>query len=96
MAGAFSQPAAFTIGNGARREPSARGFSFFNTDFNIVKRVHFDETKNLEFRWEAFNLFNQVVFGGPASNVNSLAGYGTVGGQANVRRIIQFGLKLNF
>ncbi len=95
-AGAFSQPAAFTIGNGARREPSARGFSFFNTDFNIVKRVHFDETKNLEFRWEAFNLFNQVVFGGPASNVNSLAGYGTVGGQANVRRIIQFGLKLNF
>lgn len=93
---AFSQPQAFTIGTGARREPSARGFPFFNTDFNIMKRTYIGETTNIEFRWEAFNLFNQVVFGAPGQNFNSVTGYGRVGGQANARRIMQLGLKLNF
>jgi hypothetical protein len=93
---AFSQPAPFTFGTGARREPHARGFSFYNTDFNIIKRTYFGETANVEFRFETFNLFNQVVFGNPNTNWNSLTAFGTVGGQANARRIVQLGLKINF
>lgn len=94
--GAFTQPAPFTIGNGARREPQARGFPYYNTDFNVVKRFYLGEVTNIEFRWESFNVFNQVVFGNPASNFNSPTSYGRVGGQGNVRRIMQFGLKINF
>jgi hypothetical protein len=37
---------------------SFRYGSFYNTDLRLSRRIHFGESKNLEFLAEAFNLFN--------------------------------------
>ncbi len=49
----------------------------------------------LSFEAEFFNLFNQTVFSGPITSVNSV-NFGRVFGQANAPRLIQFSLKLFF
>ena len=46
-----------------------RGPNQFNTDFSVIKRFRFDEAKNIEFRAEFFNLFNNVNFANPISNL---------------------------
>ena len=37
---------------------SLRGDSFFTTDLRLSKKFHLSETRNVEFLWEMFNLFN--------------------------------------
>ncbi|HEU0048591.1 MAG TPA: hypothetical protein VFQ43_13420, partial [Nitrososphaera sp.] len=95
-AAAFSQPAAFTIGNSSRLLSDARSFPSYNENFSIIKRTYITETVNLEFRAEFFNAFNRVVFGNPNGDFNFLPGFGQIGYQANAPRQIQFGLKFNF
>ncbi|MCU1264881.1 MAG: Cna protein B-type domain, TonB-dependent Receptor Plug Domain protein [Acidobacteria bacterium] len=43
-----------------------------NVDFSIIKRFRFAETKSLEFRTEFFNLFNNVNFANPISDLNAV------------------------
>jgi hypothetical protein len=96
---AFRQPAPFTIGNGARVEPNARGFGYYNEDFSVIKRFPFNwptEASNIEIRWEVFNLFNRTTFNNPNSDINDPASFGRVTGQANTPRNMQFAIKLNF
>lgn len=93
---AWSQPAPFTLGTGSRTEPSLRGFPLMNEDFSLIKRTYINETANVEFRAEFFNLFNRVIFGNPATNTNDPINFGRSFSQANTPRIIQFGLKVNF
>jgi hypothetical protein len=98
-AAAFTNPAPFTFGNVSPTESSVRGFATWNTDLSLIKRTKvpkLGETGNVEFRAEAFNLFNQVQFSNPDSNWNDTVGFGTVGGQNNAARVIQFGIKINF
>ncbi|CAN5828599.1 hypothetical protein BH20ACI4_BH20ACI4_02410 [soil metagenome] len=45
-----------------------RGPRQFNMDLSISRRFRIDETKNIEFRTEFFNLFNTVNFANPISN----------------------------
>ena len=92
---AFVQPAPFTFGTGAPREPDLRNFALFNEDLALSKRTYIGETMNVELRAEFFNLLNRVRFGNPNTNSTS-GGFGLVGGQGNSPRTIQFGLKLNF
>ncbi|MBC8166927.1 MAG: TonB-dependent receptor, partial [Bryobacteraceae bacterium] len=66
-AAAFQSPAAFTFGNAGSVLPNARTFNTYNEDFGILKRTRFTESINLELRFEMFNAFNRVIFGGPAS-----------------------------
>jgi len=96
---AFQQPAPFTFGTGASIEPDLRGFTFRNEDLSIIKRTYISnvsEVFNVEFRAELFNVFNRTIFSNPATNVNSPTTFGIVGGQANLPRNIQFGIKINF
>jgi carboxypeptidase family protein len=67
-----------------------RGPRQANVDFSIIKRFRIDEEKNFEFRAEFFNLFNQVNFDNPISNLNVIA---SSGGSidANTGRIINPG-----
>jgi hypothetical protein len=93
----WSQPAAFTFGNGPRTQPNLRGPAFFDEGFSVFKRFNLhSEGRYLEFRSEFFNIFNRVVFGGPNANVNDPLNFGIIGWQANTPRIIQFALKFVF
>ena len=47
-----------------------------NVDFSVIKRFPLRETKNIEFRAEFFNLFNQVNFANPISNLNAISSSG--------------------
>ena len=94
---AFSQPAPYTFGNAPKRLPNVRTPALYNEDFSAFKRFGLGgESRYLEFRAEFFNVFNRVVFGGPAANINSPSTFGTIGSQANEPRVAQFALKLLF
>ncbi len=47
-----------------------------NVDFSVIKRFPLDERRNIEFRSEFFNLFNQVNFANPISDLNAVAASG--------------------
>ncbi|MBA3323495.1 MAG: hypothetical protein H0T45_18900, partial [Pyrinomonadaceae bacterium] len=74
-----------------------RGPRQTNVDFSVFKRFPIGETRNVEFRSEFFNLFNQVNFANPISDLNAgPASFGRIISTSNNPRIIQFALKLNF
>ena len=73
-----------------------RGPRYFNTDLAIIKGTQLGERVNLQFRAEFFNVFNNVNFKLPNSNISSAqAGLITAVVQDS-QRIIQFGMKLRF
>ena len=86
------------------------GPRFARFDISLVKKIKFTETKNLEFRSEFLNAFNNINFlvGNPANDVNGIAVGGATFGQVNNAyqdlsttndpggRLIQFVLRLNF
>lgn len=79
---AFGVPANGKIGTSGQVLPNVRTFFNMNEDFGILKRSYITETMNVELRFELFNAFNRVIFGGPDSNISS-PNFGTVSGQAN-------------
>jgi hypothetical protein len=64
-------------------------------DFMLSKRTAIRERSSLEFRAEAFNLFNWVNFGAPDSNVGD-PGFGIISSMTTSPRIVQLALKLYF
>jgi hypothetical protein len=95
-AAAFSQPGNFQFGTGAANYGDIRTFAFFNEDFGILKNIPIVEGHKLQFRAEAFNLLNRVVFGGPNGNTLGGAAFGQIGSTANQPRSIQMGLRYSF
>jgi len=82
-----------TVGRGAFYGPH-----LFSWDLGFFKNNQITEQVNLQFRAEFFNLFNQVNFNNPNTNVSG-GGFGTITTthpNAGDPRIIQFGLKLLF
>jgi len=57
--------------------------------------VAIHEKVNLDFRAEAFNLFNWVNFGAPDSNVGD-PGFGIISSTTTSPRILQLAMKLRF
>jgi hypothetical protein len=53
-----------------------RGPRQTNVDFSVIRRFRIDESKNIEFRAEFFNLFNQVNLSNPISNLNAVTSSG--------------------
>ena len=45
------------------------GFLGFNS--GLSKQFRVVEGKSLQFRWEAFNLFNRVNYGNPSTDITS-------------------------
>lgn len=80
------------VGNTARGNIEGPPTTRF--DITAVKNLRFGERFRLQFRAEAFNVFNQSNFRGLQTNVTSAA-FGQV---ISVRdpRTMQFGLKFNF
>jgi Carboxypeptidase regulatory-like domain len=91
---AFTHAAYGTFGNEQRDNFHGPGIN--NTDLGLFKRFHFgeSETRMLELRLEAFNLFNHTQFSSPSSNLNSSL-FGRITG-AGAGRIAQIAAKIYF
>lgn len=89
---AFAFPAPGTFGNAGRNILDGPGFQNFNAA--LVKNTAFSERVKLQFRAEAFNLFNHPNFNLP----DNFLGSPTFGRITSARdpRHLQFGLKLLF
>jgi hypothetical protein len=96
---AFVLPPLGTFGNAGRNILTAPGFE--DIDFAISKTTAIKERVSLQFRAEAFNLFNHPNFGQPANNF-AASNYGqvlatrTARGDLGSSRQIQLGMKLIF
>jgi hypothetical protein len=93
-AAAFANPANFTFGDSGVN--ILRGPGSWNVDSVLSKNFALGaDARVLQFRFEAFNLFNHANFGQPNANINTPAQVGRIFG-AGAPRILQLALKLNF
>jgi len=91
----FSQNALGTPGNASRRYFYGPGMA--NFDMALLKNLRLTESKSLQFRIEAFNVFNHAQFLGPQA-VDGNIGSGTFGQvvSAAAPRLIQVAVKFTF
>ncbi len=66
---AFATPEPGTFGDLPRN--AFDGPSFKQFDLTLSKKFRFNETMNVEFRTEIFNIFNQTNFANPSSRLNN-------------------------
>ena len=85
------QPIGF--GDMTRHNPKARTLPIFNENISLAKKFALGERFSLDFRCEAFNIFNRVRFGTGGTNLDSPT-FGVVTSQGNGPRRKQMGLKL--
>ena len=91
----FSLPALGTMGNARRRFFSGPGLE--DVDATLTKTERFNDGSSMEFRAEAFNLFNHAQFFGAASvegNISS-GSFGTAV-SAMPPRLMQMALRYRF
>jgi hypothetical protein len=77
---------------------------WINLDVAVAKDIPITETKKLQFRAEAFNVFNHMVLDVPGTSItpsyaNGSISYGTAGvvsNIANIPRQLQLALKFLF
>ena len=94
-AGLFSENALGTPGNASRRYFHGPGME--NFDIALLKNLRLAESKSLQFRIEAFNVFNHAQFFGPQAvdgNISSST-FGQVVSAA-APRLLQAGAKFIF
>lgn len=98
---AFAVPVRGTWGNAGRN--ILRGPDLFQVDVALQKRFLINGSRNLEFRWEAFNAFNRQNLANPNTNISSgPASFGRITGPLNrgygtgTARQMQFMFRLNF
>ena len=88
------RPLADTAEPGSTPRNSVRGPGFTRTDLSLFKNLRLAGTHRLQFRIEAFNLFNQVRFGQPGSLITT-PNFGRIIA-ADDGRILQLAIKYNF
>jgi hypothetical protein len=89
----FANPAPYTLGNFPLN--SLRTDWYKDVDLSIFRSFAITEDKQLQFRADFFNAFNNVVWGTPDNTVNDPT-FGEVTSIANTPRQIQFALKFIF
>jgi len=72
-----------------------RADKIYNIDFSVIKAIPIVERVNLQFRAEAFNLFNHAIFNGPELGPTS-TNFGRITSQSNLPRTFQLALRLAF
>jgi hypothetical protein len=99
---AFVAPPLYTYGTSGR--DSLRLQPFWNLDTSLVRQFPITERVRFDFRVDAFNLFNTVIYGFNAlgastpSGLNDLPGqnFGVTAGTANNPRELQFSGRIEF
>jgi hypothetical protein len=96
--GAFSLPLSGTFGNVSRGALTGPPLTTFDT--SLFKKISISEQLNLQFRAEAFNIFNHANFAEPGAVIFQGSTYsssaGVITSTATTSRQIQFALKLLF
>ncbi len=104
----YVSPASLSVGPGYGFGDSPignlRSMRRINVDVALVKDIPIGETKRLQFRAEAFNVFNHMVLGVPGTSIapsfaNGSVSYGSAGvinSIANIPRELQLALKFMF
>jgi hypothetical protein len=83
----------YRFGNSARNNVNGPGL--VQVDASLFKSFRFNESTELDFRAEFFNLPNHPNFGQPAATVG-VAGFGRITSTRTDQRQIQLGLRLTF
>jgi hypothetical protein len=91
----FTTPANFTFGNEPRADNDLRTPGTHNWDMSLFKDFPIKENLTLNFRVEAFNLFNRVQFGSPNTSLGN-SQFGWITSQQNNPRLLQFAGRLSF
>jgi hypothetical protein len=82
-----------TFGNSGRNIMIGPGYS--NMDFGFLKSLPTPELFHLNFRAEAFNVFNHASLAGPVTTLSSV-NFGQITSQQGDPRVIQVALRLEF
>jgi hypothetical protein len=90
---AFQPSAPYTFGNTPRNY--LMGDPYKNLDLSLFREFPIGETRNLQFRAEAFNVLNHPTWGNPDSNLGD-SNFGQIGGTRSTERQLQLGMKLKF
>jgi hypothetical protein len=92
--GAFTYP----FGGGTGTRNPIRGPNYSNVDMSIFKSfaMPWSESQRLQFRTDAFNVFNNVSWGNPATAFNVPSTFGLISSQANSPRVLQVALRYEF
>jgi len=90
---------AFPGESGQRNE--LRGPGFFQIDMGLGKSWKIKESQEIQFRWETFNVFNNVRFDVAASTANNLSlanstNFGKFTQTLTQPRVMQFSFRYNF
>jgi hypothetical protein len=91
----FSAPSSFGFGSEGRVDPNIRAAGIADYDFALFKRIPITERIQMQFRAEAFNLFNRVQFGAPGGTVGTPQ-FGVVNTQINDPRELQLAVRVTF
>jgi hypothetical protein len=104
--GLFSQETEGTFGTSHRRFFHGPGLD--HTDMALLRDFHIHESNSVQFRAEAFNIFNHAEFNNPVGNYSNGGGVGPLNGDtstpggfgyvtsANAPRILQIAVKYEF
>ena len=93
----FAPEALGTIGSSRRRFFHGPGLN--NWDMALLKDTKLTESKTLQFRFEAFNVFNHAQFSANSSSgfgTVASSGFGVISSTYGQPRILQAGLKFLF
>jgi hypothetical protein len=90
---AFSYP--FGGGTGSRN--AVRGPNYSNVDMGLFKNfaMPWSDRQSLQFRADAFNVFNNVSFANPGNGLNE-PNFGVITSQENNPRVLQVSLRFSF
>jgi hypothetical protein len=92
--GAFTAP----IAGGPGNRNILDGPGFWDVDLTILKnfKMPWSDKQQLQFRADAFNVFNHVNFSGPGTNLLVPATFGNITSDVNGPRNLQLGLQYSF
>jgi hypothetical protein len=65
-------------------------------DLALSKRIELKESVSLDFRWEVFNVLNNVNFATPGNDVQDPTDLGVISNTIGGPRVMQFGAKVEF
>ena len=83
------------LGNATRTNPQARTPAQFNENFSLAKTISLGESRRIDLRAEAFNVFNRVRFNPGNTNIDA-QDFGQVTSTLNEPRRMQFAVKFYF